>query len=170
MALINKEWTGMSRIHVVKRNDDDSAPRVVGWFDSEDAQVFTEATSPQTVTSWGFGSRTEVSRAAQKLLRTAEGRWVMALEFGPPLGMEYRFVAEGEASAWLSENGYGQAALDLVDDAPERGPGRPEIGGRVEVRLGGLLAAVDEFARRKRINRAEAVRRLVGQALQRMDG
>jgi hypothetical protein len=50
----------MSRIHVVKRNDDDSAPRVVGWFDSEDAQVFTEATSPQTVTSWGFGSRTEV--------------------------------------------------------------------------------------------------------------
>jgi hypothetical protein len=29
---------------------------------------------------------------------------------------------------------------------------------------------VDEFARRERINRAEAVRRLVGQALQRMDG
>jgi hypothetical protein len=52
------------------------------------------------------------------------------------------------------------------------GKGEPghASGGRVEVRLGGLLAAVDEFARRKRINRAEAVRRLVGQALQRMDG
>ena len=160
----------MSRIHVVKRDDDDSGPRVVGWFDSEDAQVFTEATPPQTVSSWGFGSRTEVSRAAQKLLRTAEGRWVMGLEFGPPLGTEYRFVAAAEASAWLSENGYGQAMLDLVDDMPERGPGRPEIGGRVEVRLGDLLNAVDEFARRERINRAEAVRRLVGQALQSMDG
>jgi hypothetical protein len=160
----------MSRIHVVKRNDDNSDPRIVGWFNSEDAQVFTEATPPQTVTSWGFGSRTEVSRAAQKLLWTAEGRWVMALEFGPPLGTEYQFVAEAEASAWLSDNGYGQAALDLVDGSPERGPGRPEIGGRVEVRLGGLLHGVDEFARRERINRAEAVRRLVGQALQRMDG
>jgi hypothetical protein len=160
----------MSRIHVVKRDDDDSDPRVVGWFESEDAQVFTEATPPQTVTSWGFGTRTEVSRAAQKLLRTAEGRWVLALEFGPPLATEHQFVAEAEASAWLSKNGYAQAALDLIDDLPERGPGRPEIGGRVEVRLGDLLDPVDKFARRERINRAEAVRRLVGQALQRMDG
>jgi hypothetical protein len=95
----------MARIHVVKRNNDDSDPQVVGWFESEDAQVFTEAIPPQTVTSWGFGSHTKVSRAAQKLLRTAEGRWVMALEFGPPLGTEYRFVAEAEASAWLSDNG-----------------------------------------------------------------
>jgi hypothetical protein len=63
----------MSRIHVVKRDDDDSDPRIVGWFDSEDAQVFTEAAPPQTVTSWGFGSRTEVSRAAPEAAPDSRG-------------------------------------------------------------------------------------------------
>ena len=122
----------MSRIHVVKRNDDDSPPRIVGWFDSEDAQVFTEAMPPQTETSWGFGSRTEVSRAPEKLLRTAEGRWVMALEFGPPLGTEYRFVAEGEASAWLSANGYGRLRWTWSTTCPNGAPAvrRSAVGSR----------------------------------------
>lgn len=40
-------------------------------------------------------------------------------------------------------------------------PGRPAIGGAVHVRLGDVLARVDEWAERNEVTRAEAVRRLV---------
>lgn len=47
-------------------------------------------------------------------------------------------------------------------EAPnERGPGRPEIGGRIQVRLGHLLPSVDTYAAEQGCSRAEAVRLLL---------
>ncbi len=46
-----------------------------------------------------------------------------------------------------------------------RGPGRPEIGGAVHLRLGELLDQVDEWARERNISRSAAVRRLISQGL-----
>lgn len=43
--------------------------------------------------------------------------------------------------------------------------GRPAIGEKVQVRLGALLPRVDAFAARRGINRAEALRRLLAEAL-----
>ncbi|KAB2350378.1 hypothetical protein F8566_09140 [Actinomadura rudentiformis] len=52
----------------------------------------------------------------------------------------------------------------------EKGPGRPEIGGRVQVRLGELLPQVDQYADRHGLSRAEAVRMLISAGLARDDG
>lgn len=46
-----------------------------------------------------------------------------------------------------------------------RAPGRPVIGGKVQVRLGDLLPLVDAWAAEQGIERAEAVRRLVSAGL-----
>ena len=45
------------------------------------------------------------------------------------------------------------------------GPGRPEVGGAVHVRLGSLLPAVDKWAELEGVSRAEAVRQLVGRQI-----
>jgi hypothetical protein len=47
----------------------------------------------------------------------------------------------------------------------ERGPGRPEIGEPVNVRLGDLLPRVDEFAASRDLSRAAAIRELVSRGL-----
>lgn len=52
-----------------------------------------------------------------------------------------------------------------TDTSEDRGPGRPEIGGRVNIRLGDLVEAVDKWAERAGLSRADAVRKLVERAL-----
>ena len=46
------------------------------------------------------------------------------------------------------------------------GSGRPEIGGKTRVHLGGMLALVDDWAARHGVTRAEAVRTLIRRGLQ----
>ncbi|NGO42884.1 hypothetical protein G6048_12135 [Streptomyces sp. YC419] len=59
----------------------------------------------------------------------------------------------------------------MSEQPGERGPGRPQIGGRVQVRLGELLDDVDRFAAENGYSRAEAVRALVAIGLgRRKDG
>ena len=92
----------MPRIHVVKRNDDNSDPRIVGWFNSEDAQVFTRSHAATDGDLCGGSGLAPRCPGPQRSCSGGQPRAgsVMALEFGPPLGTEYQFVAEAEASAW----------------------------------------------------------------------
>lgn len=79
----------------------------------------------------------------------------------------YRFVSEHAAREWLLGNGHDNAVSTHFDPVEEeRGPGRPEIGKPINVRLGDdLLAEVDRFAADTGRNRAEAIRRLVAIAV-----
>ena len=52
-----------------------------------------------------------------------------------------------------------------MSETQQTGPGRPAIGGEIKVRLGALLASVDEWADEHDLKRSEAVRELVRQAL-----
>jgi hypothetical protein len=113
--------------------------------------------------------RTEGGQWVHKLAwQTDErGRWVDERDAYSPLGQpQYRFLKDEEALDWLNRNGYSDRVEQFFGDLPaEQGPGRPEIGGRVQVRLGDLLPSVDAFAEKQRCSRAEAVRRLVATGL-----
>lgn len=153
----------MARIHVTGPNGDEASQ---GWFESEDAEVFEQGAPPRVKRTRGLFSQGGAREAAQQLILTGDGRWVVRYDFGEDLGLpvQYHYVDEQKASSWLCENGHADAASTLLPE-PERGPGRPEIGGRVQVRLGDLLPAVDAYAERLGVNRAEAVRQLVAKAL-----
>jgi hypothetical protein len=51
------------------------------------------------------------------------------------------------------------------DQEADRGPGRPEIGGLVQVRLGDLLDEVETYAAARHLRRADAIRDLVEKGL-----
>ena len=71
-------------------------------------------------------------------------------------------MSDAHAIDWLRRNHYEDRIQQYLPDLPdERGPGRPEIGGRVQVRLGHLLPAIDSYAADHKCSRAEAVRLLV---------
>ena len=58
----------------------------------------------------------------------------------------YRFLSDADAIDWLRRNRYEDRIQQYLPElADEREPGRPEIGGRVQVRLGHLLPAVDSY-------------------------
>jgi hypothetical protein len=77
-------------------------------------------------------------------------------------GPRYRFLSDADAIEWLRRNRYEDRIQQYLPElADERGPGRPEIGARVQVCLGHLLPAVDSYAADHRCSRAEAVRLLV---------
>ncbi|MFJ8252484.1 hypothetical protein [Streptomyces sp. NPDC094466] len=75
----------------------------------------------------------------------------------------YRFMDDGEALAWLAAHARPEEAGRLLGwAAQEPGPVAPRrIGRPVQVRLGALLPAVDEWAARRDCSRAAAVRRLI---------
>lgn len=95
---------------------------------------------------------------------TAGGRWVLRRWSNWASEPETFTYVESTAAAadWLLFNGYEDAYREhFGEPASERGPGRPEVGGLVQVRLGGALEQVDRWATEHAITRAEAVRRLV---------
>ncbi|MDX3385351.1 hypothetical protein PV682_28330 [Streptomyces niveiscabiei] len=156
----------------VHRHDGDRR-EIDGWFDLNDIKAsYPEA---DTISDEEFERRRRSRKAGairatrNTLLRTGERRWVLESHVIPhdtgtrhAVKDRYRFLTDDQALAWLTRNGHEQTIQHWLHDLPpERGPGRPEIGGRVQVRLGGLLDAVDSYADQNACSRAEAVRALV---------
>lgn len=154
----------MSRVNVTAQYLDGSS--YTGWFDPEKAGCF-----PESIYWDGNNRRGKMSHlqaGSQCLYRTAGGRWVCHhdghREFNGPV--YYEFITDEQAREWLIENGDDEAVTQYFGELPEEsGPGRPEIGGKVLLRLGEMLPRVDEWAAAKDVSRAEAVRRLLSAAM-----
>lgn len=102
----------MARVEVMGPMKDGSCLGVVGWFDSNDVEVFERAAPPPDPKC--LLSRSEKQEASQQLLCTGDGRWVMRLDFGGAVGIEHRYVDPDVASAWLYRNGYTDSALESL--------------------------------------------------------
>jgi hypothetical protein len=169
----------MTRITVYRYDQNNQPAEAEGWFTPESAHAMTEA-NPMTAERYADAMRRgKPARVViETLFHTGEGRWVRKdaihvddrgrwteneagarSTHGFP---HYRFLSDAEALDWLTRNGYEDRIAAYLPDLPqEKGPGRPEVGGLVQVRLGKLLPSVDAYATEHRCSRAEAVRRLV---------
>lgn len=159
----------MNRVKVtgILEIDDDGEPvtGVVGWFDRDKATSWNEETY--------WDGNNHVSKATwnqwdhETLYRTAQGRWVLnwwSQYQGTQESVTY--ASDDKARQWLLANDYDDAVEQYFGPMePERGPGRPVVGGRVEARLGDLLPQVDEWATQHGVTRAEAIRLLVADSL-----
>jgi hypothetical protein len=173
----------MTRI-AVYRYRDDGGRAAQGWFTLESAQAIDEA-DPLTPARYAKAVRSghPFRGVVQTLYRTDGGRWVLKTAWphldqgghwvehhadldGPEGGPRYEFVTDADALDWLNRYGHAERVEQFFGDlAEEQGPGRPEIGGRVQVRLGDLLPRVDAYAAGRGCSRAEAVRILVAAGL-----
>ncbi|GGK63569.1 ribbon-helix-helix domain-containing protein [Streptomyces flaveus] len=174
----------MARLCVYRYDEVDSVPlrEVDGWFETDQAKAaYPEAVHEERSTARRWrGGRESITRAVrERLLRTAGDRWVLEtalirreLADRFPGGDRHEFLSDDQAAEWLLRNGHEQVVRQWLSELPgERGPGRPQIGGRVQVRLGELLDDVDRFAAENGYSRAEAVRALVAIGLgRRKDG
>jgi Ribbon-helix-helix protein, copG family len=141
----------------------DEKPALLGWFESAKA-VFWSDRDHNGNGSGGTGR-------GQTVWRTAQGKWV--LEHWSAWQDEestYAYITPDEARDWLLRNDEDVAVRDHFGEVAEeedRRPGRPAIGGEAgNVRLGEeRLAEVDAYAKAQNLSRAEAVRRLVDEAL-----
>lgn len=152
----------MARINITEVDEWTGEPTVVGWFDSTKVTVFKEDTE------WdGNNIVSAIPGCApyghQQLIRTAGGRWVLnswsQWEGSPDV---YEFIDDDRAREWLILNHKDEAVtkhFGQIED--ERGPGRPEVGNAVHVRLGDLLPGLDAYAAEHGVNRAEAIRQAV---------
>jgi hypothetical protein len=140
---------------------------LLGWFDPAKAECFEQDKD------WDGNNMVGVMSGSQwvdeYLYRTKGGRWVRNHDAtrcmsGPDT---YEFLTDEQAKDWLLRSGNHDDAVERffgeIED--EKGPGRPEIGTPVNVRLGDLLGPVDAYAADCGIKRAEAVRRLVAARL-----
>ena len=150
------------------------------WFDPAAAKDTITEGSYWDGNNWrGVCSRLQTSRAV--LYLTSGSRWVENADARCEDNGhdDYLHFTDEEAQAWLIRSAdaprggeQAQAALKkYFGDIPEEsGPGRPEIGGTVNTRLGDLLPRIDEWAERHGVKRAEAireaVRRLVSPAIE----
>jgi len=152
----------MARVNVI----DPETRELVGWFDDEKAERFAEDRD------WNGSNWISVATGSQwhheALYRTAGGRWVLNSwsQFqGVP--ERYEFISDARAREWLLKNGHDEAVQRFFGEIEEeRGPGRPEIGPAIQVRLPAeLLRRVEDWAQAQGVSRAEAVRRLLEAAL-----
>lgn len=157
----------------VSFRDDDGTLR---WFDPAAAKdTITEGSSWDGNNHRGVVSGLQIGRAV--LYLTSGGNWIENADStrdGNNGSDSYRYLTEDEVRDWLIRSADadrdGRHAQDALDryfgELPEEnGPGRPETGGEVKVRLGDLLPRVDEWATTQGVKRAEAVRRLVSAGL-----
>jgi len=157
----------MARVNIYTHDEYDGKT-LSGWFDPQ------RATRYDSDTKWDGNNRVSVITNSQwideYLYRTAGGRWVLnhdatRYHSGPD---DYRFVTDDQAHDWLLRSECNDDAVKLhfgeIED--ERGPGRPEVGKPINVRLGDeLLAKVDAEAGRRGKSRADTLRDLVAGAL-----
>lgn len=155
----------MTRVNIT---DNDGG--LVGWFDPDRAVEYQEDTY------WDGQNLVSVNPVGQfghqHLFYTAGGRWVL-YTWSQYQGVKpcYEFVELEQAREWLLLNAKDAAVqehFDSVED--ERGPGRPEVGNAISVRLGDLLPRVDRWAALGGLNRATAVRELLAAGLDSQPG
>lgn len=159
----------MNRIKITKSelnyDDEGTTLTLVGWFDSDSAVEYREAREWNGQNLVGVNNLGDYGH--QILYRTAMGRWVLntwSQWVGVP--QTYEYVDDQRARDWLLINDHDDAVTKWFGfPEPERGPGRPEKGPAVSVRLDDQLAPVDTYAAAEGISRAEAVRQLVALGL-----
>lgn len=160
----------MTRINVYSVSQDaygNSEPgELAGWFDPDKAERFPEDTV------WDGSNHISVQTGSQwdheTLLHTAGGRWVLRIHSNRQGTLDsYKFVTDTAAREWLLRNNDDAAVAEFFGPIEEeRGPGRPEVGPKVQVRLPDeLLGRLDAYAAGRSATRAEAVRILLGEAL-----
>lgn len=140
---------------------------LAGWFNEESATEIAERTE------WDGRNQVSVHQLAdefhhQSLYRTKGGRWVLCT-WSQWDGHEarYEFVDDATAKEWLIVNGSGDVITQHFGEvAEESGPGRPEVGTPINIRLGDeLLPRVDAEAALRGQTRAATIRGLVAAAL-----
>ena len=148
----------MNRINI-RSTDEDGITTLDGWFDLDAAERFDEDTEfdGNNMVSVSTGSQWE----HEILWYTAGGRWVLGRNSQwQGVRDSYEFVRENHARDWLILNNRTDAVerlLDAVED--ERGPGRPDVGPIVSVRLPEyLLREVDRMGVLRGLSRAATIR------------
>jgi hypothetical protein len=156
----------MLRINVYRYNEEDGSRVLDGYFDADKAEAFKEDAE------WNGSNHISVHTRSQHhhqmLYRTAGGRWVLHgwsnWQGSTP---SYEFIDDTRAREWLLIN-HDDAVIEkhfgVIEE--ERGPGRPEIGPRSEVRFpGATLERLDVQAGILGIKRPDLIRRYVEQGL-----
>ncbi len=162
----------MTRVSIYAQPDDHTGPgdkpALLGWFDPARAERFGQGRE------WDGSNLIGVITGSQwideSLYRTAGGKWIRNYDAtryhnGPDV---YEFLDGEQARDWLLRSGNDEAVerfFGAVAEEEDRRPGRPEVGGRVNTRLGDLLPRVDEWGAAHGISRAEAIRELVQRGL-----
>ena len=152
----------MARVNVIGEHGE-----LIGWFDDEKAEKFKE------MRDWDGSNWISVATGSQwnhqDLYRTAGGRWVLH-HWSQWQGSRdwYEFISNERARDWLLKNGHDEAVERLFGPIEEeRGPGRPEIGPAIQIRLPeDMLARIDQQAKELGTSRAERIRQLLAQAMQ----
>ena len=143
--------------------DEDGRRHVIGHFDHDKAVQFNAAP--------GRNGQPRNLKDRQRLYHTKEGRWVLydCLEVtsGGEIG-PHSYIKPGQAREWLERNEHEEALREIFLEASEgRNPGRPTIGARANLSVGpDRLAAIDAWARARKLTRGEAVRQLLDIALE----
>ncbi len=161
----------MSRVNIYSHPDPEDPygpeePKVEGWFDPAKA---VEAVEEDT--RWDGSNNVSIHGGRwehEKLYRTPGGRWVLNHWSQWEGGQDtYRFLGDQAAKQWLLVNGSDSVIEKYFGElAEEAGPGRPEIGGVVNTRLGDLLPLLDVWAEENGMKRAEAIREAVRRMVQ----
>lgn len=148
--------------------DDTNGPRRnAGYFTEESATYFHGDKGVFDGSNLADVNTRDQNRG-QCLYRTAQGRWVLRTWSNWQGEVDtYSYVSEDDARDWLIFNNKEDAAQKYFGEIEdERGPGRPEVGGKALVRFGDLLPEVDAWAARAGVSRSEALRRLVATGLE----
>ena len=160
----------MQRINITAQTEDDYgslSTRLVGWYDADKATGFDEAmySDGSNLISVPTGSQWN----HEQLIQTAGGRFVM-YRWSQWQGAvdSYEFIGADAAREWLVLNEH-DAEVERLFGAPvepERGPGRPEIGPMINVRMEeAMIDRLDKFASLHGLSRAEVVRQMVARSL-----
>ena len=154
----------MDRINVTVRDEETGAQRLVGWFDADVAEKFVEARKVFDGANLA-GVHLRDQNRGQVLWLTKSGRWVLQ-QWSRWQGESdaWQFIGVDQAREWLALNGDDDVIERVFGEPlpPESGPGRPEIGRMVNVRMPkALIDAIDAEADRHSVSRAEAVRQFL---------
>lgn len=163
----------MGRIYYTHPYTEQDA-ETAGWEGPQRAGYFSSDAAEYYVGSKDWDGNNNVDRNTgsqwhrQGVYRTKQGRWVLA-ELSSVQGQPdtYTLMTDEQARDWLLLNDEDDAVeRHFGEIEEERGPGRPEIGGRITTAIGDdLLARVETWASEKGVNRAAAVRELLTTAL-----
>jgi hypothetical protein len=152
----------MGRVNVY----DNETRELLGWFDADTATKFEEDTY--------WDGRNRISKATgsqwnhEALYRTKGGRWVLNRWSQWQGSREtWEFLDDDAAREWLiSQNHDEEVRRYFGELEEERGPGRPEVGPAIHIRLSeDLLARVDQLSEIEGVSRAEMVRTLLDEAI-----
>lgn len=154
----------MARVNIYRLDEFDGKV-LEGWFDPKASESFEEATR------WDGNNSVSVVADSkyghEELYRTKKGRWVLN-RWSQWQGVEetYEFIGDEHAREWLLKCERDEAVEKYFGDLDEEsGPGRPEIGKPINVRLGDDLQARVDAAALPGEKRAATIRRLLESAL-----